>query len=126
MDGNLRSAGTWLDIATEDGGRFRGYLARPAQGSGPGIVVLQEIFGVNANLRGVCDRLAEEGYVALAPDLFWRVEAGVDLEYSAAGRDKGLALKQKLDMDRAADDTAAAIKALRNLPGCVGRIGAVG
>lgn len=126
MDGNLHSAGSWLDIAALDGGSFRGYVARPARGSGPGIVVLQEIFGVNANLRRVCDRLAEEGYVALAPDLFWRVEPGVDLEYSAAGRDKGLALKQQMDMDLAADDVAAAVKVLRNLPGCVGRIGALG
>jgi carboxymethylenebutenolidase len=88
--------------------------------------VLQEIFGVNANLRGVCDWLAEEGYVAIAPDLFWRLEPGVDLVYSEAGRDKGLALKSKLDLDLAMDDVEAAIAALRRMPETVGKVGALG
>jgi carboxymethylenebutenolidase len=126
MDGNRPAASNWIDIKAKDGGTFRAYAARPARGSGPGIVVLQEIFGVNANLRRVCDTLAEEGYVAIAPDLFWRIEPGVDLDYSDAGRDKGLALKTRFDMSLAADDVDAAAAALRRLPETVGKIGAVG
>lgn len=63
-------AGQWIDIKAADGGTFKGYLAIPASGSGPGILLLQEIFGVNASMRSVADYYAEEGYVVLAPDLF--------------------------------------------------------
>jgi carboxymethylenebutenolidase len=67
-------AGQWIDIAAADGGTFKGYLTVPASGSGPGILLLQEIFGVNSSMREVADYYAEEGYVVLAPDLFWRLE----------------------------------------------------
>src|SRR5260370_30303864 len=66
-------AGQWIDIAAADGGSFKGYLTVPASRSGPGILLLQEIFGVNASMRDVADYYAEEGYVVLAPDLFLRV-----------------------------------------------------
>ena len=69
-------AGQWIDIKGADGGTFKGYLAVPASGSGPGILLLQEIFGVNASMRSVADYYAEEGYVVLVPDLFWRMEPG--------------------------------------------------
>ena len=71
--------GNWIDIPAADGGKFRGYLAVPAGGKGPGIVLCQEIFGINGYVREVADYYAEEGYVVLAPDLFWRMELGVDL-----------------------------------------------
>lgn len=77
-------AGQWIDIAAADGGTFKGYLAVPASGSGPGILLLQEIFGVNSSMRETADHYAEEGYVVLAPDLFWRMEPGVDLGYTEA------------------------------------------
>jgi dienelactone hydrolase len=67
-------AGQWIDIAAADGGSFKGYLTVPASGSGPGILLLQEIFGVNASMREVADYYADEGYIVLAPDLFWRLE----------------------------------------------------
>ena len=70
-----------IDIPAGDGTQtFRGYLALPASGRGPGIVLCQEIFGVNAYVREVADLYAQEGYVVLAPDLFWRMEPGVDVE----------------------------------------------
>lgn len=80
----MTMAGQWVDIAAADGGTFKGYLAVPASGSGPGIVLLQEIFGVNASMRAVADYYAEEGYVVLAPDLFWRFEPGIELGYGEA------------------------------------------
>ena len=67
-----------LTIKTGDGA-FAAYLATPKAAQGPGIVVIQEIFGVNAGIRAIADRLAGEGFAALAPDLFWRLEPNVQL-----------------------------------------------
>lgn len=118
--------GRMIDIRSEDGGSFRGYLALPEKGSGPGIVVLQEIFGINANIRGICDHYAEEGYVVLAPDLFWRLEPGVELGCEGADLEKAFALYQKFDVDQGVRDIAAAIAALRAQPECKGKVGALG
>jgi len=68
-----------ITINSFDGGEFDAYLALPASGFGPGIVVLQEIFGVNQFMREVCDWYAAHGFVAICPDLFWRQERGVDM-----------------------------------------------
>ena len=67
-----------IRIAAHDGGEFEGYLAVPASGSGPGLVLCQEIFGLNGFVRQTAERLAEEGYVVLAPDLFWRQQPGIE------------------------------------------------
>ena len=67
-----------IKINSFDGGEFDAYLAMPASGYGPGIVVLQEIFGVNQYLRDVADWYAAHGFVALVPDLFWRIPQGID------------------------------------------------
>jgi carboxymethylenebutenolidase len=98
----------WVDITADDGGRFQGYLAVPASGSGPGIMLLQEIFGVNAHLRAVADLYAEEGYVVLAPDLFWRLEPKVDLGYGETDVARARDLLGRLDIDRAVADCGAA------------------
>ncbi|MDO8290785.1 MAG: dienelactone hydrolase family protein [Parvibaculum sp.] len=71
-------SGKTISIKSPDG-TFTGYLATPASGTGPGIVVIQEIFGVNKVMRDVCDDLAAQGFIALAPDLFWRIEPGIDI-----------------------------------------------
>ena len=116
--------GSYITIAAKDGGRFKAYLAKPEKGSGPGIVLLQEIFGVNAYIRDVADYYAEEGYVVLAPDLFWRLEPGVEL--GEAEFDKAFALYQKFDVPKAVEDIAAGVAALKAEPGCVGKVGALG
>ncbi len=118
--------GSMIDIRAGDGGRFKGYLALPEKGSGPGIVVLQEIFGVNANIRGICDLYAEEGYVALAPDLFWRLAPGIDLGYSEADIETAFGHYQRFDPDQGVRDIAAAIAALRAHDACKGKVGALG
>ena len=69
--------GSMIKISASDGGEFEAYLSTPSQGSGPGLILLQEIFGVNQYLRDMADQFAEEGYVVLVPDLFWRMEPGV-------------------------------------------------
>ena len=93
---------TWIDIAEG----FRGYLAVPQSGSGPGLLLLQEIFGVNPHMRDVADLYAEEGYVVLAPDLFWRLEPGVELGHSEADLARAFALYGRFDTGLATQDIA--------------------
>jgi hypothetical protein len=112
-------AGIWIEIS--DG--FHGYLAVPASGTGPGLVLLQEIFGVNRYIRDVADLYAEEGYVVLAPDLFWRLEPGVELEPGEADFPCAMALHERLDTDQTMRDVAAAIACLRARPECTGKAG---
>src|ERR1051326_3620301 len=111
-------------IKSFDGGEFDGYLSMPASGYGPGIVVLQEIFGVNQNMRGVADWYAAHGFVALCPDLFWRMERNVEL--GEGDWDKAIAFYQQLDETKAVEDSAAALEFLRKHPASSGRAGAVG
>lgn len=107
-------------------GDFSGYLAAP-DGGGPGVIVIQEIFGVNDWLRGVCDMLAEQGFMALAPDLFWRIEPGVQLDATVeADFNKGLDYYGKFDVDKGVQDIQASINDLRAREGCNGKVGATG
>jgi carboxymethylenebutenolidase len=116
-----------VKVTSMDGGEFDAYMALPAGGYGPGIVVLQEIFGVNEYLRNVCDWLAAHGFVAICPDLFWRQERGVELtDQTRAGWQKAIELYQGLDVGAAVKDSAAALEFLRRHPSCSGRVGAVG
>jgi carboxymethylenebutenolidase len=115
----------YATIKTPDG-EFRAYVARPAQGSGPALVMLQEIFGINAYMRTMADRYAEEGYVAIVPDLFWRQEAGVDLGYSKADMGKAFGLYEKFDVDLALKDIQATIDAARKMPEVKGKVATLG
>lgn len=116
-----------VQIKSFDGGEFDAYLAVPAGGYGPGLVVLQEIFGVNQVMRDLCDWYAAHGFVALCPDLFWRQERGVDMtDQTEAEWQKAFALYQGLDQAKAVEDGAAAMDFLRTHPAGSGRAGAVG
>ncbi|MDB5698317.1 MAG: hypothetical protein JWN69_1121 [Alphaproteobacteria bacterium] len=115
--------GQWVDIA---GGEFKGYLAVPASGSGPGILLLQEIFGINQSMRDVADLYAEEGYVVLAPDLFWRIEPGIELGYSPGEIETALGYFNRFDVDQAVEDCRLALQTLRERPECEGGVGALG
>ena len=115
-----------VTIKSFDGGEFDAYLALPAGGYGPGIVVLQEIFGVNDNVRSIADWYAAHGFVAIAPDLFWRLEPGVQLTDKGDDWNKAIAFYQGLDEAKAVEDSAAALEFLRRHPACSGRAGAVG
>ncbi|VVP43287.1 hypothetical protein PS900_04982 [Pseudomonas fluorescens] len=109
--------GKMIEIrATDSSATFSGYLALPASGKGPGVVIGQEIFGVNANMRAVADFYAEEGYVALVPDLFWRLQPGIDLGYTEADFALAIDLFQRLDVDKAVTDIDASFNVLRALP----------
>jgi len=112
---------------TGPAGDFSAYMATPASGTGPGIVVLQEIFGVNHVMRERCDQLAEQGYIAICPDLFWRIEPGVDItDRTPEEWDKAFALMSAFDPDTGIEDIAATIAHLRAMPECSGKVGAIG
>lgn len=118
--------GKWVQITAADGGKFRGYMAMPAAGKGPGIVLCQEIFGINEYIREVADNYAQEGYVVLAPDLFWRLEKDVDLGYSEEDWNKAFALFEKFDVDTGMEDVKSAVRFLRTQHEVVGKVGALG
>lgn len=107
---------------------FGAYLATPASGRGPGVVVIQEIFGVNAVMREVADEFAARGYFALCPDLFWRLEPGVQLtDKTKAEWDRAFDLMGRFDPDAGVKDIQRTIDHLRqSVPGCTGKVGAVG
>lgn len=108
-------------------GAFSAYIARPAALPAPAVVVLQEVFGVNADIRKHCDELAEFGYIAVAPDLFWRQEPGVDLSVSSeADWQHGLRLYQAYDRDAGAADVKDTVSAAATLRECTGKVAVLG
>ncbi|GAA1855904.1 dienelactone hydrolase family protein [Pseudonocardia ailaonensis] len=112
-------------VTAPDGGTFDAYCAVPESGSGPGVLVFQEIFGINDNIRGICDRLAGEGFTALAPDMFWRLEPRFERK-DESGMPDGMALVQRLDFGAAAGDITAAFAHLKGMAECTGTVGATG
>jgi carboxymethylenebutenolidase len=114
-------------INSFDGYQFDAYLALPAALPGPGIVLLQEIFGVNEDMRAIADWYAKRGFVVLCPDLFWRQERGVELtDQTEAEWQRAFALYRGLDEARAVEDAGAALAFLRAHTACSGKVGAVG
>jgi carboxymethylenebutenolidase len=108
-------------------GAFGAYVARPKSSPASAVVVLQELFGVNADIRKTCDELSEQGFIAVAPDLFWRQEPGVDLSVtSEADWQHGLRLYQAYDRDAGARDVKDTVNAVAKLPGCTGRVAVLG
>ena len=119
-------AGKKITVKGKDG-EFGAYLASPASGKGPGIIVIQEIFGINDFVKEVADHYAEKGYFALAPDLFWRLEPGVVLtDKTQEHWQKAFSLMQRFDIDKGIEDIQASISHLRKVPGVTGKVGAVG
>lgn len=118
---------TNVTITSFDGGHtFGAYVARPADTPKAAIVVIQEIFGVNAGIRRKCDLLAEEGYLAIAPDLFHQFEAGIELDPDIGPEmEKALDLFGRFDQDHGVRDIEATIKYARDEEGCT-KVGAVG
>jgi len=119
-------AGSKIEIKTSAAKPMSGYLALPESGKGPGLLVIQEIFGVNSHIREVADLYAAAGFVALAPDAFSRVEPGVELGYTQPDLQKGMALAKQLDPAQTLADMEAAVDTLRHLPQCGSKVGVVG
>jgi carboxymethylenebutenolidase len=115
-------------VRTSDG-ELDAHVVLPEAGSGPGIVVLQEIFGVGDYIKESAERLAGLGYVALAPDLYWRIEPGIALAHDEEGMGRAFQTVQQLDMELAVRDSIDALRTLRQLPEVAqadGRAGVLG
>jgi carboxymethylenebutenolidase len=108
-------------------GVLTAYIARPKALPASAVVVLHEVFGVNADIRKTCDELAEQGFLAVAPDLFWRQEPGVDLNVTSEGDwQHGLRLYQAYDRDAGARDVKDTTNVVAKLPECSGRAAVMG
>ncbi|MNX06278.1 Carboxymethylenebutenolidase [compost metagenome] len=115
-----------IRIATT-GGSFNAYVARPQKLPAPAIVVIHEVFGVNADMRQTCDELAAQGYLAVCPDLFWRITPGLDLsDRTQAELAQAQVLYNAFDLDAGVSDIAATVQAARAMPEVTGKIGVVG
>jgi carboxymethylenebutenolidase len=117
------------DQITIDGrdGAFRAYIATPEALPAPAVVVLHEVFGVNDDIRKTCDELSEKGFIAAAPDLFWRQEASVNLSVtSEADWQHGLRLYQAYDRDAGVVDVKETAEAVLKLPECTGKVAVLG
>jgi carboxymethylenebutenolidase len=108
-------------------GTFDAYCVRPAAAPAPAVVVLQALFGVNADIRKHCGELSEQGFIAVAPDLFWRLEPGVDLSVtSESDWQHGLRLYQAYDRDAGAVDVKDTLGAVARMPECTGKVAVLG
>jgi carboxymethylenebutenolidase len=108
-------------------GVFAAYIGQPEALPAPAVVVLHEVFGVNADIRRHCDELAEQGFIAVAPDLFWRQEPGVDLSVtSEPDWQHGLRLYQAYDRDAGAADVKDTADSVAKLPECTGKVAVLG
>lgn len=115
-----------LEVATPDG-NFQAYIARPKQLPAPAVVVLHEVFGVNADMRATCAELAGAGFIAVSPELFWRQERGVDLSVTdQADWEKGIQLYKGFDLDAGVRDVKATLDATRRLSDCTGKVAVMG
>jgi carboxymethylenebutenolidase len=118
--------GQYVDIEL-DGGSIRAFVEHPPSGKGPVVVVLHEVFGLNADMRASCRELADHGFLAVVPELFWRQERGVDLSpRTPSDIDKAIALYEIYDRDQGAEDIADVMEFAATIPGASGKVGLVG
>ncbi|WP_193172734.1 dienelactone hydrolase family protein [Nisaea nitritireducens] len=114
--------GEFMQLTASDGHKFDAYLAQPSGKPRGGVVVVQEIFGINAHIQSVADDYAAQGYLAIAPALFDRIEPKIELGYEADDIEKGRDYKERSDTDAALLDIAAA----RETVAAAGKVGVVG
>lgn len=116
----------WIRIDAEGGGRYDACLALPPAGRGPGLLLFQEIFGVNRHIQAVAEQYALDGFVVLAPDLFWRDAPRVELGYEGADRERAMALMKAARPEQLGADIRTSLAALRARPECGSRVGTFG
>lgn len=117
---------SWISVKNTRNEQFDAYVSLPPTGRGPGLVILQEIFGVNEHIRAVADQYATDGYCVIAPDIFWREGRKIELAYDPQGFERGLGLLGKLNIDQTAIDLQATVTALKQLSACTGKVGSLG
>ena len=116
-----------IEIPAGDGATFNAYAALPEGGSGPVIILIQEIFGVNREMREKCDELARQGYIALCPDLFWRIEPGIQLVDSIEEElQRAFQLFGEFDVEKGMEDLKATLTFARSYEGANGKVGCIG
>jgi carboxymethylenebutenolidase len=113
-------------LKSDDGFEFRAFVSKPASATAPGIVLLQEESGTNNQIENMCNLLAEEGYLVVAPDVFARLDRDVNLVYSQEDVEKGVPLSERFDTEQGLRDIGVAIAALRAMPGCDGKVATIG
>jgi carboxymethylenebutenolidase len=114
--------GKMIELTAADGFKLAAYKAEPTGPSKGGLVVIQEIFGVNHHIRAVADRFAARGYTVIAPALFDRAQRGIDIGYTEATIKQGVDIRAKIKLEDSMKDIAAAVAALKG----AGKIGVVG
>ena len=118
--------GEYREVQTDEG-NFAVYVALPARTPAPAVVVLQEIFGINEDMRETCGELANQGFVALCPDLFWRQEPGVELNsWSKEEWDKAFSLYKAFDFNLGVKDAGSTVAMARSMPETNGKVGVMG
>ncbi len=116
-----------IKITSLEGQEFGAYCAMPKTGRGPGLIVIQEIFGVNATMRKLCDDYAALGYIAVCPDLFWRQSPGAALtDQTPQECDHALELFKGFNVEGGVRDLLSTLGHIRRMQGCTGKVGAVG
>jgi carboxymethylenebutenolidase len=116
---------SWTSVATS-GATMDAYVATPPAGQGPGLLLLQEIFGVNAHIRGVAEQYALAGFTVIAPDLFWRQGKRIELGYAGDDRERAMTLMKTITRDDVVADMNASLAVLRSHPAFAGKVGAIG
>jgi carboxymethylenebutenolidase len=116
---------SWTSVATS-GATMDAYLATPPAGKGPGLLLLQEIFGVNAHIRGVAEQYALAGFTVIAPDLFWRQGKRIELGYAGDDRERAMTLMKTITPDEVVADMNASLAALKSHAAFAGKVGAIG
>lgn len=118
---------TRTETVTLHDGEMSAHLAVPDAGTGPGVLLIQEIGGVNGYIKDVAERLADLGYVVLAPDVFWRVQPGFAVEvFNETTLGQAMGVVGRLDGEKVLADLGEALEALRELPEVIGGVGVVG
>jgi carboxymethylenebutenolidase len=116
-----------ITIKTNDGGAMSAYIAMPQTLPAPVVIVIQEIFGVNAELRAKCDTLADQGYIAICPDLFWRIEPGIELSDNVPEQlQRAFHLFSVFNIEQGVEDLQATLAHALSMKACTGKVGAVG
>ncbi|MGA1040984.1 MAG: dienelactone hydrolase family protein, partial [Burkholderiaceae bacterium] len=116
----------WILVTSADGQQFDAYVSHPPAGRGPGLLIIQEIFGVNEHIRAVADQYAADGFVVIAPDIFWREGRRIDLAYDSEGFERGLGLMGRINLPLTASDLQRTVEAVKHLDNCTGLVGSVG
>lgn len=118
---------TEMMINAKDDGSFKAYVAMPEKTPAPAVIVIQEIFGVNEVMRKKCDWLASQGYIAVCPDLFWRIEPGIDItDQTEEEWERAFELFQIFDVESGIEDLEATREAIKENTECNGSVGCLG